>query len=212
MKIYKMIKRSLSTPIIIALAGFLVFSFSSYAQRPGAPRAKKAKAKHHQEHRKEHRQAHHKKAHVKRVAHHHYKHLPKRGVVVTSLPSGVVVVKHKGAKLHAHNGVFYKPKGAASFVVVRAPLGLRVKVVPPGHKRIMVRKRQYYYHYGTFYAKAPNSDEYEVVTAPVGAEVDAIPEGYDMEEIDGVVYYTMDDVKYQEKESGNGDPVYEVVK
>ena len=176
------------------------------AQRPGSP---KAKAKAH--HKKEHRKENHKKAHKKRAAHHHYKHLPRRGVVVKTLPSGVVIVKHKGANLHFHNGVFYKSKGAASFAVVRAPLGVRVKVLPPGHRKIMVKKRAYVYYYGTFYAKAKGSEEYEVVEAPIGAEVDALPEGYEMEEVDGVVYYTLDDVRYMEKGSDE-DPVYEVVK
>ena len=55
------------------------------------------------------------------------------------------------------------------------------------------------------------SGEYEVVSAPIGAEVDAIPEGYETEEIDGVVYYTLDDVKYMEKGT-ESDPVYVVVK
>ena len=69
----------------------------------------------------------------------------------------------------------------------------------------------YFYYYGTFYAKGSGSDEYEVIQAPVGAQVDALPEGYEMEEVDGVVYYTLDDVKYMEKDI-NGEPVYEVVK
>ena len=193
--------------VLIAIAALIVNPTDLLAQRAEAPKTK-AKAHHKNEH---HKKAHHKKAHKKRVAHHHYRHLPKRGVVVKTLPTGAVVIKHKGSKLHFHNGVFYKPKGAGSFTVVRAPIGVRIKVLPLGHKKIVVRKRPYVYYYGTFYAKTNDSEEYEVVNAPIGAEVDALPEGYEMEEIDGVVYYTLDDVKYMEKDA-DGEPVYQVVK
>lgn len=160
----------------------------------------------------QHAKAHHAKAHKQRVAHHNYKHLPKRGHVVTTLPSGIVKVNHKGATLHFNNGVFYKPKGAASFVVARAPIGLRIKLLPAGAKKIMVRKQvQLHYYYGTFYSYSEASKEYEVVEAPEGAVVADIPDGYEMEEIDGVVYYTLDDAKYMEKLT-SGDPVYVVVK
>jgi len=193
--------------VLIALAALIVNPTDSLAQRAGAPKAK-ANAHHKKE---QHKKAHHKKVHKKRVAHHHYRHLPRRGVVVKTLPTGAVVIKHKGTKLHFHNGVFYKSKGAASFSVVRAPIGVRIKVLPVGHKKIVVRKRLYVYYYGTFYAKTNDSEAYEVVNAPIGAEVDALPEGYEMEEIDGVVYYTLDDVKYMEKDA-DGEPVYQVVK
>ena len=189
--------------VLIALAALIVNPTDLLAQRAGAP-----KAHHKKEH---HKKTHHKKAHKKRVAHHHYRHLPKRGVVVKTLPTGAVVINHKGSKLHFHNGVFYKPKGVASFSVVRAPIGVRIKVLPVGHKKIVVGKRPYVYYYGTFYAKTNDSEIYEVVNAPIGAEVDALPEGYEMEEIDGVVYYTLDDVKYMEKDT-DGEPVYHVVK
>ncbi|MBL4755691.1 MAG: hypothetical protein JKY52_19120 [Flavobacteriales bacterium] len=212
--------------VFLALAAFLAIPSNTQAQRPGSPKAK-AKAHHKKEHhhnaqhnkeqhnkaqhnRAQHNKAQQKRAHARRAAHHHYKHLPKRGAVVTTTPSGVVIVKHKGANYHYHNGVFYKPKGAASFYIARAPIGARVKVLPTGHKKVFVGKRPYVYYYGTFYKKAPDTNEYEVVDAPVGAEVDALPEGYQMEEIDGVVYYTLDDVKYMEKDA-NGEPVYEVV-
>ena len=210
MKVSKRLNSSMLIILLMTLATVLSQPLESFSQRPGSPKAKaktktKAKAKSH------HRNQQHKKAHAKRVAHHHYKHLPKRGVVVTTLPNGVVKVKHKSGPLHYHNGVFYKPKGAASFTIARAPVGIKVKVLPQGHKKVMVQSRPYVYYYGTFYSKSKESNEYEVVAAPVGAEVDAIPEGYEMEEIDGVVYYTLDDVKYKEKES-DGEPIYEVVK
>jgi len=155
--------------------------------------------------------AHHKnKAAESRLAHHHYRHLPKRGAVITKLPSGIIIISHKGKRIHYHNGVFYKAKGAASFSVVSAPIGLRLKVLPTGHKEIVYGKRHYFYHYGTFYKHSKAKDDYEVIEAPLGADVDAIPDGYKMEEIDGVTYYTLEDVKYMEKTNGT-ETLYEVV-
>ncbi len=182
---------------IVLLAFLFIAPLTIYGQRKGHP---KHKAK-----------AHHHKAAESRIAHHHYKHLPKRGAVVTMLPNGLVTLNHKGARLHYHNGVFYKAKGAASFVVVKAPIGLRVKVLPPGYKKIVHGKRHYVYYYGTFYAKTDANEEYQVVEPPLGAEVESIPDGYNMEEIDGVTYYTLEDIKYMEKEK-EGKSVYEIVK
>lgn len=95
--------------------------------------------------------------------------------------------------------------------MVRAPIGMRIKILPVEHQRIVVNKKPYVYYYGTFYAKSNDSEGYEVVEAPVGAEVDALPEGYEQEEIEGVVYYTLDDARYMEINT-NGQPVYQVVK
>ena len=197
MKTYSKYKRLIYYFSIGVLAFFLITPLTMYGQRKAHP---KHKAK-----------AHHHKAAESHIAHHHYRHLPKRGAVVKKLPNGLVTLNHKGARLHYHNGVFYKAKGAASFVVVKAPVGLRVKALPPGHKKIVHGKRHYLYHYGTFYTKTGANEEYEVVEPPLGAEVESIPDGYNMEEIDGVTYYTLEDIKYMEKEK-EGKPVYEIVK
>ncbi len=191
--------------IVVILALSLVNPNKPMAQRPGQ---QKAQAHHKKE---QHKKSHHKKAHSKQKAHYHYRHLPRRGVVIEKLPTGTVVLKHKGSKLHFHKGVFYKPKGAGGFTVVRAPIGMRIKILPVGHQRIVVKKKPYVYYYGSFYAKSNDSEGYEVVEAPIGAEVDALPEGYEQEEIEGVVYYTLDDARYMEKDI-DGEPVYQVVK
>jgi len=210
-----MTNRNILLPLLFLLIGLMVNPLDSFAQRKGSPKGKqqehKAQHKKAQHKKAHHKKAQHKKAHQKQAAHHHYKHLPRRNAVVTTLPKGVIVMKHKGGKIHHHNGIFYKSIDGVSFAVARAPIGLKIKRIPPGHRKIVVRKKAYVYYYGTFYTKTPNSDEYEVVKAPIGAEVDAIPDGYEVEEIDGVAYYTLDDVRYMEKDS-SGEPVYEVVK
>ncbi|MBL4658351.1 MAG: hypothetical protein JKX73_10145 [Flavobacteriales bacterium] len=195
-------QRNLILLIIFIGAGLLAAPMDSMAQKRGGAN----KAKH-----KTHQKQQHKKAHARKVAHHKYKHLPKRGGVVTTLPSGVVIVKHKGESFHVHNGVFYKSKGRAGYTVVRPPIGTRINILPAAHQKMVVQKKAYLYHFGTFYSRESDQEAYQVVEAPVGAEVNSIPDGYEMEEIDGVVYYTLDDAKYMEKGT-EAEPVYVVVK
>lgn len=148
---------------------------------------------------------------VTRRAHFAYRTLPRYRATVTVVPRGAVVVRRGGVSYHYHEGVFYRPK-ASAFVVVRPGVGVRVRVLPPARRRIVVVNQPYFYYYGTFYKQVDS--EYEVVEAPEGALVDALPEGYEVKEIDGNEYYALDGVYYQEVEtdeleSGVG---YEVVK
>ncbi len=176
---------------------------NAYAQK------KKGHAKAH--HQQKHHNKSHKKGHVKRHAHFHYAHLPRRGAVVSAVARGHIGIVHKGVKFKFHNGVFYKSKGPATFVVVRPPKGLKIAILPVGHKRVIVKQKPYFYYYGTFYSKPPGMEEYTVTEAPVGAEVDALPEGYEITTVDGVEYYTLDDAKYQAVEKEDGGIVYQVV-
>ena len=153
---------------------------------------------------------HHKKVHSKHVPHKHYSHHPKRGTVLKSINTGAVSIRFKENRFHYHNGVFYKPSGQ-KYIVARAPIGMGIKVLPPRYKRFILGKRTYFYYYGTFYQKTVGANEFEVIEAPAGAVVDAIPEGYETVVIDGVYYYTLDDVQYKPTELSNGEIGYEVV-
>ncbi|MEM7107955.1 MAG: DUF6515 family protein [Bacteroidota bacterium] len=151
------------------------------------------------------------KRRVSRRAHYAYSALPRYRATVTVIPRGAVVVRGGGVSYRYHEGIFYRPSGSA-FVITRPAVGIRVSVLPPARRRLMVVNQPYFYYYGTFYK--PVDNEYEVVEAPEGALVDALPEGYEVEEIDGIEYYALDGVYYQEVEtdeleSGVG---YEVVK
>ncbi len=148
---------------------------------------------------------------VTRRAHFTYRHLPRYRARVVVAPRGAMVVKRGVVTYRYHEGIFYKP-AASGFVVVRPAVGVRVRVLPPARRRIVVVNQPYFYYYGTFYKET--GDEYEVVEAPEGALVDALPDGYEVKEIDGTEYYELDGVHYQEVEtdeleSGVG---YEVVK
>ena len=97
---------------------------------------------------------------------------------------------------------------------MRPARGLRISVLPMGYRTVVVGPANYYYYYGTYYAKAENGNEYKVVDPPVGAVVDALPDGYEVKKIDGTEYYVLDDVYYAEVDVPDfEDHVgYEVVK
>ncbi len=151
-----------------------------------------------------------------RAAHFHYRHLPKWGYRVKVAPEGASVIVFKGVKYRFLNGMFYKPVSSRSFVVVAAPRGIKVTVLPKASKKIVLagKARPYYYYYGTYYAKnvVHGITNYEAVEAPIGAQVDALPEGYKELEINENVYYVLDNDYYKEVVTGSGDEVhYEVV-
>lgn len=150
---------------------------------------------------------------VVRRAHIRYTHLPRWGTVVTHRPAGAIVITSHRGPYHFHNGIFYLHR-KPGFTIVRPLAGIRIRVLPVGYRRIIIGSRPYFYYYGTFYAKADNSDEYEVVDAPEGAIVDALPDGYEVKTIDDTEYYVLDGVYYAEVdtdeiEDGIG---YQVVK
>lgn len=146
---------------------------------------------------------------VRRVAHYRYRHLPRRGKVVRHV--GGVRIGHRGLNFRFHNGVWYRPHGKR-FVVARAPFGIRVRVLPVGFRRIVIGPRPYFYHYGTFYTKVDNIEEYEVVAAPPGAEVDALPDDYEVIKVKEVEYYKLDGVYYEPRSNENDEASYVVVK
>ena len=67
---------------------------------------------------------------------------------------------------------------AAKVVVVPQAIAPRtvIKVLPNGHKRVVVRGVPYYYHRGVFYR--PGANGYVVVDAPKGFRIGELPEGY----------------------------------
>jgi len=162
-----------------------------------------------------HIKKHHKKQ-VKHLSHHRYRHLPRRGKIVRRLGVGAVNINFKGAKLFVHNGVWYQPSSKRNrFVVVKAPIGIRIHRVPfPNRPKIIVNKNAYYYYYGTFYEKVvnTNAEEYVVVKAPIGAKIDALPEGYDTVDVNGITYYRFDDIHYKFIQNSDTDAYFIVTK
>jgi hypothetical protein len=143
-----------------------------------------------------------------KVVHHRYRHLPRRGAVVTTVNVNAITVRHQGVGFRYYSGIWYRPRGT-SWVVARPAFGVRIRVLPVGYRKIVIGPRPYYYYYGTYYVK--NNNEYEVVEAPMGAEIDSLPDGYNVTTVDGYDYYEMDDVYYMPTENEKGEEILVVV-
>ena len=146
-----------------------------------------------------------------RVAHYRYRNFPRWGTKVTSVGAGFVSIRFRGVGYRFLKGIWYRPKGKR-FVVGRAPIGIRVKVLPQGFRRLVVDNRAYFYYYGTYYTKIPNTAEYEVVKAPIGGMIKELPEGYKIIKVDGIAYYKFEDTYYEPKVNDQDDAYFKVVK
>lgn len=82
---------------------------------------------------------------------------------VKTLPAGAVVIRHNGLSYRYCAGRYYKYVNG-KYVVVTAPLGLRVAFLPSTVKKIITAGTVYYYSLGTYYIKVDNV--YQVVQAP----------------------------------------------
>lgn len=91
-----------------------------------------------------------------------------RGTVVAAVPSGAVVVPHAGVSYSFHNGVWYRPYGPR-FVVVAAPIGAFIPVLPPFYTTVWFGGLPYYYADDVYYSWRPEQSSYQVVTPPPGA-------------------------------------------
>ncbi len=147
---------------------------------------------------------------VFRKAHVRYAALPRWGVVVNTRPVNAIVIGGRRGTYYYDGGVFYRPHNNA-FMVVRPARGIRISLLPPAHRVIVLGPRRYYYYYGTYYVKSAN--DYVVIDAPKGAVVDALPDGYEIKNIDGNEYYYLDGVYYAEVDAKEFDDGvgYEVV-
>ena len=82
---------------------------------------------------------------------HHIKVKPRYGAVVVKLHRPKIVV-HSGSNFYFSKGTWYKARGK-KFVVVRAPIGIRIKSLPRGYTTIRVSGKKYYKFNGAWYSK-----------------------------------------------------------
>jgi len=80
-----------------------------------------------------------------------------------------------GYDRYADRGGYDRHGGDHRRAVV-VPAGHRVHALPRSYSRVMVHRRDYYYHGGVFYR--PYYQNYIVVGAPIGARVGWLPPGY----------------------------------
>jgi len=141
---------------------------------------------------------------------HIYTNMPRRGVIVRTIPHETVIISRGADRYHYHNGIFYRPS-RIGFQVIPAPIGVRVNVLPSHFITINFGPRPYYYYYGTYYIKVPDTEEYEVAPPPIGARVNALPDGYEKVSLDGMIYYLVDGTYYKAIVDETGEVMYEVV-
>jgi hypothetical protein len=95
---------------------------------------------------------------------------PAPGREVRTLPPQNEALRVGRTPYHYRDGVFYRPRPGGSFVVVRAPLGARVRILPFGYVSFLLGTRRYYYANFTYYLWDPAVREYVVVAEPEGAD------------------------------------------
>jgi hypothetical protein len=105
---------------------------------------------------------------------HHY---PPHGATVSAPPPAPVVINHPSGHYYYSGGVWYAPRGP-SYVVVAAPVGVFVPVLPPYYSTVWVAGAPYYYANQTYYSWSPQQNSYQVV-APPDADGTAPPEDPD---------------------------------
>lgn len=96
-----------------------------------------------------------------RFGHNHY--YPSRGYGFRELPRDRYVVG--GGRYFYSGGIWYS-RGGPGYVVVGAPFGLFVPVLPPYYNTVYYGGVPYYYANDTYYQWIPEQNQYEVVAAP----------------------------------------------
>ncbi len=100
---------------------------------------------------------------------------PNRGVVVGAVPGRPFVFNRPGGSFYYSGGIWYAPRGPG-FVVVAAPIGLFVPVLPPYYATVWFGGVPYYYADDTYYTWDASQNGYQVVAPPGdpnGAAMDA---------------------------------------
>ncbi|MDG1277451.1 MAG: DUF6515 family protein [Algoriphagus sp.] len=116
------------------------------------------------------------------------------GFFVAALATTAIIVSIENQQYHYDQGVFYVQEGDG-YVVVEAPQGATVKVIPSEAKEVEVSPTVNNYYYGnTYYEKSEGG--YTVVPPPAGAVVDALPEGGEEVKVGDQTYVKIGDTYY----------------
>jgi hypothetical protein len=99
--------------------------------------------------------------HDVRFGHDHF--YPSRGYYVRGLPPDRIVVG--GGRFYFSAGVWYAPRGPG-WVVVGAPVGVFVPLLPVGYTTVYFGGVPYYYANDAYYEWVPAQNQYEVVAPP----------------------------------------------
>ncbi|WP_339877716.1 DUF6515 family protein [uncultured Algoriphagus sp.] len=129
------------------------------------------------------------------------------GFFIATLATTAIIVSVENQKYHYDQGVFYE-ESDGGYVVVEAPQGATVKVIPNDAQIVEVSPTvNNYYYGGTYYEK--ENGEYTVVPPPAGAIVDQLPEGAEEVKIGDETYVKYGDTYYLPVQV-DGRDVYEI--
>ena len=98
-----------------------------------------------------------------RFGHNHY--YPERGVYFHDLPRDRIIVNGPRSRYWYSGGAWYS-YGPRGYVVIGAPVGLFVPVLPPYYTTVWVGGMPYYYANDSYYVWRESSGQYEVVAPP----------------------------------------------
>ena len=96
---------------------------------------------------------------------HHDHFYPSRGYYVRELPRDRVIVTGPRGRYFYSGGAWYS-YGPRGYVVIGAPIGTFVPVLPPYYTTVWVGGVPYYYANDTYYAWRDSDRQYEVVDPP----------------------------------------------
>ena len=95
----------------------------------------------------------------------HNQYYPERGYVFHDLPRDRVFVNGPRGRFWYSGGVWYS-YGPRGYVVIGAPIGVFVPVLPPFYTTVWVGGVPYYYANDTYYVWRQTDSQYEVVAPP----------------------------------------------
>ena len=134
-------------------AGWL--ALAALALAVGAAQAQSPDHAHYGPHPSEHYDVHY--------GHNHY--YPSHGAYVATVPHSAVIINRPGGPYYYAGGVWYRPYGG-TYVVVSAPVGVFVPVLPPYYTTVYVGGVPYYYANDTYYTWDAAQNGYEVAAPP----------------------------------------------
>lgn len=85
--------------------------------------------------------------------------------VIRRLPRGAEEHRYRGQRLYSDQGIFYR-EARGGFIIVPAPVGLRVGRLPRGAQQIGRGRDAYYFAQGNYFAQVARSNVFEVIPAP----------------------------------------------
>jgi hypothetical protein len=130
------------------------------------------------------------------------------GFFVATIAVTAIVVSVENQKYHYDTGVFYIEQNGG-YVVVEAPQGATVTVIPDNSEKIEVSPTvNNYYYGGTFYEKSDGG--YTVVPPPAGSLVEKLPEGAEEVKIGEETYVRYGETYYLPVQV-DGKNMYEIV-